>query len=73
MDRSPCPWFSITLMQMRMPNPHSLIGSKGTVLTGLSRATLIGQSCAALIGWDISVLLVGIGLQEILYKGQLRW
>ena len=39
------------LMQMRTPNPCSLIFPKGTVLIGQNRATLIGWSCAALIGW----------------------
>lgn len=33
-------WF--ILMQIRSPNPHSLIGSKRTVLIGQDGATLIG-------------------------------
>ena len=39
------------LMQMRTPNPHSLIGPKRTVLIGQNGAALIGQSCVSLIGW----------------------
>lgn len=42
-------WF--VLMQMRTPSPQSVIGPKGTVLMGQGRATLVGQSCSALIGW----------------------
>lgn len=54
-DRSPCPevpapdW--AVVMQKRTPNLHSLIGPKGAVQIGRNRATLIGQKCAALIGW----------------------
>ena len=33
----------LILMQIRTPNPHSLIGPKSTVLTGQNGAALIGQ------------------------------
>lgn len=57
-DRSPCPWFLIGLSSCRLtPNPHSLIGVKGTVLIGQNGVALIGwwrywwkYSCAAPIG-----------------------
>lgn len=39
--RSPHHWSVV--MQIRTPNPHSLIGPKGTVL--------IGQNVVALINW----------------------
>ena len=59
---------------MRTPNPHSLIGLKGTVLIGQNKTTLMDQSCAAVIAWGKSQsLLVKIGFQELFYEGWLRW
>ena len=55
------------LMQMRMPNPCSLIVPKSTTRIDQNRATLIGQSCRGKSSdWmeKVSVLL-----GEILYKG----
>lgn len=43
-------WF--VLMQIRNPNLHSLIGSKGTVLIGKKRATLIVWNCTSPIEWE---------------------
>ena len=40
-DRSPSPWLSI-LVQIKTPNPCSLIGPKSTVLIGQNRTSLIG-------------------------------
>lgn len=39
------------LMHIRTSNPHSLIGLKSTALIDQKRATLIGWSCIAPIGW----------------------
>lgn len=39
--RLPLPPDGSVVMRMRTPNPHSLIGSKSTVLTGWNTATLI--------------------------------
>ena len=39
------------LMQMKMLNPHSLIGPKGTVLIGQNTASPTGWSHTTLIGW----------------------
>lgn len=59
------------LMQRRTPNHHSSIGPKGR-----SEAALIGWgrsscSCATLIGWENSVLVVELGFQELFCKGWL--
>lgn len=43
------PW--LVLMQMRPPNPSSLIGPNGTVLVGQNRAPPVGRSCTAPTGW----------------------
>ena len=53
-DRSPWPrpLIGLALICMRTLNPGSLIGPKDTVLDGQNRATLVGQNCAALIGWE---------------------
>ena len=47
-------WF--VSMQMRTPNPHILMGPKGTALIGQNRAVPIGCNC--------------VGFQEFLYKGR---
>ena len=40
------------LMQIRTPNPNSLIGPKGTAMVGQNRASLVGWSCEASIRWE---------------------
>lgn len=65
------------LMQMRTLNSCNLIGPKGIVLSGQNGAILTGwkncwwgYSCTAPTGWQkVSVLLVTILFQELLYKG----
>lgn len=54
-ERSPCPWSRVVpsgprvvpdwsiLMQMRAPNPHSLIAPESTVLIGQDGHALFGQ------------------------------
>ena len=54
---------------MRAPNSYSLIGSKGTVLLVIIDPLSLVRAAQLLCIGKVSVLLVEIGFQELLYKG----
>lgn len=51
MDRSPCSGLWLVSSAMGTLNLYSLIGSRGTVLTGQNRTALITWGCTAPIAW----------------------
>lgn len=61
MDESPAPGPSfVCLHANKGSRPSQFDWSKGIVLIGQNRAALVGQSCAAPIGWKASVLILEI-------------